>query len=1454
MSNDMRTEAEIRLKFVDNLDQAIDNLARYNEEVGYADKSTQSIEQALVKARDKFDGISETAKRGSSTVKQYADGFDKLVTKLNQFSAAQRKAAQEAAVSNPLGGLNRSGVSSLSDSDLAGLQTTIDTKNFNPEAAVTAEIRKRNQAATEAKQADADWAEAERRLLAVQRERAQADASEANRQMEIRAQVERRAAAERELAAALKATEQAGRNYSNPSTFSDDLISAREQAGKSFSSQLQAQMQADADKANKSYTSLAYSLMNVSFTLGIVGGSFLAADVAAVRTAANFESAFAQVERTAGVSGAAAEGLKNQLIGISTTIPVSFENVSQIAALGGQLGIAAGDLTNFTKATAQFSATSNVATEDAGTALGRLGQLLPDVNGRYDNLASSILKVGVNSVATESQIIAISQNIVGIGSSAGLATPDIIGLSGALASLGVQPELARGTVTRLITQIQAAASSGGQALDNFGAIAGTSGADFKAAWENSPATAIVELMGGLQSQGSNAAAALAQLGITSARDVPTLLKLSQNTDVLTQALSDAGSGFADSSTLQEQYGVISETLNAKLQVLANSWQALSATVGGSTAGPLGGAVDTLTALLKIADAVASNPVGQWAAGGALALAGLVGAIGLTAAGMALATGNTLLFTSALKQGAVSAGTMTVATRAMNVALTGAGIVGAAVVVAGIVASVMQAAGAFDTAAEKADNFFGGSTGSLASSFQADAAEYQKTGSAITKIRTEQDVASSSAANWSSSTNQAASAQEGLASSVQATSGAISAQTLVYGQNAKAALASMLQQSKQYQALFANKDLEASLTLAGGSVQGFTEAILGDPENGADNYIKRLKAALAAKKQELGLDGTAAMLNGQSTAFNDLQTAADSVSGAISSASTAMAAYQATAGGAAAATDLLDSNIQDANGSSTLLRDQIEAQVSTIYSGVNAQYQLAQSTGALGEAFYNNGAAAAVNGSELQQVIANILSASATTGEAASQLQGFFNALVQGGYASASQLSLLSDVIRELAPGGATASAFNMQPFVAGMSNARVAAQQTASAVQDVQEEVRTLVDYGNDLSNVFSRAFDIRWTPGQTFDKIVGGWKDIAKAAADARKQMAEANLTLQQLAADRKIDQYWLKVAKMYGDTLRASQIQADLAQNSKDTADAQKDLSDAQGRASTSLGGSSDAAIANRDALRDLVSQYGDYISQLAASGLSQDQLRVKVQQLKQDFIRQATQLGYNKGEVQKYAASFDDMALAIDRVPKNVTVKANANPALQALGELEAKIKKTTNNGKGYNIPITSSYDPAATQKAARGAELQARLSRLQATYDRYVKSGADNQAARMLPELQAVAAKLKSGNFWTGGYTGAGGKYDYAGNVHKGEFVFDNVATRNAGPGNLAKLQSALQSGKSFSVSGGSKGGGGGGIVALDMGSIRALAEAVAQIKVVIPGQAIARASSANNVNGTNRGAA
>lgn len=61
----------------------------------------------------------------------------------------------------------------------------------------------------------------------------------------------------------------------------------------------------------------------------------------------------------------------------------------------------------------------------------------------------------------------------------------------------------------------------------------------------------------------------------------------------------------------------------------------------------------------------------------------------------------------------------------------------------------------------------------------------------------------------------------------------------------------------------------------------------------------------------------------------------------------------------------------------------------------------------------------------------------------------------------------------------------------------------------------------------------------------------------------------------------------------------------------------------------------------------------------------------------------------------------------------------------------------------------------------------------------------------PSLAGYAPASGKGLYDIGGYTGAGGKYETAGLVHRGEFVFSQEAVRSAGVGNLDALHRGLR---------------------------------------------------------------
>lgn len=323
--------------------------------------------------------------------------------------------------------------------------------------------------------------------------------------------------------------------------------------------------------------------------------------VASLAAAVSWERDFANVVRTAdpilATSKASVDGLRLSLVDMVQSMPASWGDVTEIATLANQMGIASSQTAAFTRTVAMFAATSGVSVDITATAFGRLNSIVKLSDGGFQGLADSILKVGVNSVATEGEIINIVTQISSIAGAAGFTDKQMIGLAGSMASVRIPPELSRGVITRVFGQISRAASDGGISLEGFSRIAGMSATDFKDSWgkEGVAGNAFVSFMNGLKDLGPQAEAELRSLGITSVRDVPVLLRLASARDsegniggLLQQTFDDANNAAGET---QRQYAIMADTVGAKLKMVGNNLMAFFSAIGSSAIGPVGDVLD-----------------------------------------------------------------------------------------------------------------------------------------------------------------------------------------------------------------------------------------------------------------------------------------------------------------------------------------------------------------------------------------------------------------------------------------------------------------------------------------------------------------------------------------------------------------------------------------------------------------------------------------------------------------------------------------------------------------------------------------------------------------------------------------------------------------------------------------------------------------------------------------------
>lgn len=351
-------------------------------------------------------------------------------------------------------------------------------------------------------------------------------------------------------------------------------------------------------RSNESLSDSRYLLYDVGATYGVLAAGMLALPAATTAVAVSYQKDFAQVIRTTGEVNEQTGALRQSLKDMATDIPVAFSGLSEMASLGGQLNIPKEELDEFTESVAKMVATTNLSVEEGGTLFGRLKDSFTDQGAGvefYNKIGSAIAEVGVNSVATETEIAALMNQIGSISASVGFTAQETVGLAGALASLRVRPELARGTLTAVFTDLNRAVETGGPKLRAYSELMGMTQQETAKLWKQNPAEFFDKFAASLQkaNEAGQLTSALDGIGVKQRRDTAMLTKLAVGYDVLASSMDNANTAYANGTALDEMSGPVFETIAAKLQTLASALKNLMDSVGGEGLGPIGALFDAV---------------------------------------------------------------------------------------------------------------------------------------------------------------------------------------------------------------------------------------------------------------------------------------------------------------------------------------------------------------------------------------------------------------------------------------------------------------------------------------------------------------------------------------------------------------------------------------------------------------------------------------------------------------------------------------------------------------------------------------------------------------------------------------------------------------------------------------------------------------------------------------------
>ena len=188
---------------------------------------------------------------------------------------------------------------------------------------------------------------------------------------------------------------------------------------------------------------------------------------AMVKSAIQFESAFAGVEKTVDASKETLAALRQQIIDMSKEMPVAATELARIGESAGALGIPTDSIQDFIKVVSTIGTTTNVSVDEAATALGQLSNILDMTTKDYNAFAATLVDLGNKGASTEKEILEIARRFGGSAKQFGLDPKYILALSSAAANLGMQPELAGSTLSRLVDRLVSISGS----IDMIGQMA-----------------------------------------------------------------------------------------------------------------------------------------------------------------------------------------------------------------------------------------------------------------------------------------------------------------------------------------------------------------------------------------------------------------------------------------------------------------------------------------------------------------------------------------------------------------------------------------------------------------------------------------------------------------------------------------------------------------------------------------------------------------------------------------------------------------------------------------------------------------------------------------------------------------------------------------------------------------------------------------------------------------------
>lgn len=334
-----------------------------------------------------------------------------------------------------------------------------------------------------------------------------------------------------------------------------------------------------------------------------VGTATAAATVASVKNAISYESSMADVAKVVdglkddnGALTAQYYEMSDALLELSTRIPMTAEELTQIAAAAGQSGIARKEIVGFAEDAAKMGVAFDTTADQAGTWMAQWRTAFKMNQKEVTTLADQINYLGNVSGANALQLSGIVTAVGSLGDVGGLSAAQIAAIGDTMASVGVGEDVAATGIAKMITTMtagSAATEKQSKVLKKLGIDA----TDLADRMQTDAQGAIIDFMEALQKlpKAEQAAALKNYFGQESIKPISALYT---NLDELKKHFDHVADASLYAGSMEDEYASRSATTENSIQLAKNALMRLSITYGQMFAPYVKLAADKVTEFLN----------------------------------------------------------------------------------------------------------------------------------------------------------------------------------------------------------------------------------------------------------------------------------------------------------------------------------------------------------------------------------------------------------------------------------------------------------------------------------------------------------------------------------------------------------------------------------------------------------------------------------------------------------------------------------------------------------------------------------------------------------------------------------------------------------------------------------------------------------------------------------------